>query len=91
MDNNKETGSYYTPYELVNFMCRYLQNNHQDFKRVLEPSAGDGRFLSVMINICENVNYFILEPKLKFLPLKVMSIIYFVTNALWILKPKHGK
>lgn len=55
MVNNKETGSYYTPYELVNFMCRYLQNNCQNFKKVLEPSAGDGRFLSVLVNFCENI------------------------------------
>ena len=45
MDNNKETGSYYTPYNLIDFMNRYLQKNNQSFVNVLEPSAGDGRLL----------------------------------------------
>ena len=49
MENNKETGSYYTPYNLINFMNRYLQKNNQSFVNVLEPSAGDGRFLSVLL------------------------------------------
>lgn len=31
------------------------------------------------------------EPKLKFLLLNGMFIIYFKMNALWILKPKPGK
>ena len=50
MENNKETGSYYTPYNLINFMNRYLKKNKQDFSSVLEPSAGDGRFLSVLLS-----------------------------------------
>lgn len=50
MENNKETGSYYTPYNLINFMNRYLQKNNQSFVNVLEPSAGDGRFLSVLLS-----------------------------------------
>ncbi len=49
MENDKETGSYYTPHNLINFMNRYLQRNSQSFANVLEPSAGDGRFLSVLL------------------------------------------
>ena len=55
MDNNKETGSYYTPYNLIDFMNRYLQKNNQSFVNVLEPSAGDGRFLSVLLQQSDKV------------------------------------
>lgn len=55
MDNNKETGSYYTPREIINFMIQYLKQNEQNFEKVLEPSAGDGRFLSVLLSICKKV------------------------------------
>ena len=48
MTNNKETGSYYTPHELIEFMVNYLKKNNQCFESVLEPSAGDGRFLSML-------------------------------------------
>lgn len=49
MDNNKETGSYYTPQVVIDFMIEYLKKNEQNFENVLEPSAGDGRFLSVLL------------------------------------------
>ena len=55
MINNKETGSYYTPYNLIHFMNRYLKSNNQNFANVLEPSAGDGRFLSVLLSESESV------------------------------------
>lgn len=55
MDNNKETGSYYTPHKLISFMIDYLVNNNQNFANVLEPSAGDGRFLSKLLPISEHV------------------------------------
>lgn len=29
-------------------MIEYLEKEQQDFSRVLEPSAGDGRFLSLL-------------------------------------------
>lgn len=45
MDGEKLTGSYYTPENLVQFMVDYLMRNQQNFSNVLEPSAGDGRFL----------------------------------------------
>ncbi len=53
MENHKETGSYYTPHELIDFMINYLKKNQQDFANVLEPSAGDGRFLSVLLSECK--------------------------------------
>lgn len=49
MDQNKETGSYYTPHDLIDFMIKYLKSKEQNFTNVLEPSAGDGRFLSVLL------------------------------------------
>lgn len=55
MDSNKETGSYYTPYELIEFMVRYLKEKKQDLSNVLEPSAGDGRFLSALLSDCRKI------------------------------------
>ena len=55
MENNKETGSYYTPYELIKFMIKYLKEKEQNFTNVLEPSAGDGRFLSALLSLSTNV------------------------------------
>lgn len=55
MSHNKDTGSYYTPHELIEFMVRYLKKEHQDFTEVLEPSAGDGRFLSLLLPLCKNI------------------------------------
>lgn len=49
MKNEKETGSYYTPYNVISFMIDYLKTENQDFSRVLEPSAGDGRFIPSLI------------------------------------------
>ena len=44
---NKKSGSYYTPYRTVYFMKEYLENEHRTFESILEPSAGDGRFVDV--------------------------------------------
>lgn len=55
MNSNKETGSYYTPCNVIDFMIEYLKKNKQDFTSVLEPSAGDGRFLSDLLPISEHV------------------------------------
>ena len=49
MKEEKKTGSYYTPLELIQFMVDYLEKEKQDFSNVLEPSAGDGRFLSLLL------------------------------------------
>ena len=74
MENNKETGSYYTPYNLINFMNRYLQKNNQSFVNVLEPSAGDGRFLSVLLSQSDNVKAIeLFEEKVKDISQKYKS------------------
>lgn len=49
MNKDKVTGSYYTPHDLVDFMITYLKREQQDFSCILEPSAGDGRFLSLLL------------------------------------------
>jgi adenine-specific DNA-methyltransferase len=55
MKEDKKTGSYYTPLNLIQFMLDYLEREQQDFSHVLEPSAGDGRFLSLLIPKAKNI------------------------------------
>lgn len=43
--DEKKSGSYYTPEYVVRFMMNYLVAQGQNFAQVLEPSAGDGRFI----------------------------------------------
>lgn len=43
--SNKLTGSFYTPQSLVNYMVNYVSKRMQPHN-ILEPSAGDGRFIS---------------------------------------------
>lgn len=45
--NEKETGSYYTPIDLVQAMVNYIQIDNN--KTILEPSAGDGRIVEKII------------------------------------------
>lgn len=47
--NEKELGAFYTPVELVEYMVSYAQDRHVN-KRVLEPSAGDGRFVKKLLS-----------------------------------------
>lgn len=42
--NKKETGSFYTPKNLIKFMVSYIGNRVAP-SSILEPSAGDGRFI----------------------------------------------
>jgi len=42
--NAKETGSFYTPKELIEYMVSYAYARMQP-RTILEPSAGDGRFV----------------------------------------------
>jgi len=44
---DKLSGSYYTPYKTVSFMKDYLLREHKTYNSVLEPSAGDGRFIDM--------------------------------------------
>lgn len=74
MATDKETGSYYTPDELVRFMVRYLEKREQDFSRVLEPSAGDGRFLSALLPVSKEVKAIeIFDEKVKHIQTRYQS------------------
>ena len=45
--NQKIRGGYYTPIELSNFIVKNVYDNQN---MILEPSCGDGRFVSSIIN-----------------------------------------
>ena len=45
---DKLSGSYYTPFKTVRFMKEYLTKEHKTYKKVLEPSVGDGRFIDIL-------------------------------------------
>lgn len=42
---DKLSGSYYTPFRTVRFMQEYLAEEQRIYRKVLEPSVGDGRFV----------------------------------------------
>ena len=48
MNKDKLSGTYYTPHNAIQFMIEYLKKARQNFSNVLEPSAGDGRFLPLL-------------------------------------------
>lgn len=66
MKEEKKTGSYYTPMDLIMFMVDYLEKEQQDFSSVLEPSAGDGRFLSLLLSKADHIEAIeVFEEKVK--------------------------
>lgn len=46
----KNTGSFYTPENVVRFMVDFLAGQERAYEHVLEPAAGDGRFLPVLLD-----------------------------------------
>lgn len=52
MKNKKNTGSFYTPKSIADFLVSYLSDKLRDKKNisVLEPSAGDGIFVRTIYN-----------------------------------------
>jgi adenine-specific DNA-methyltransferase len=48
--SDKLTGSFYTPTQLVGYMINYIKERVRA-KRILEPSAGDGRFISQLRDV----------------------------------------
>lgn len=52
MSKRKNTGSFYTPILLSNFIVKYLKDNHlkDNLLSILEPSVGDGSFIEAFIN-----------------------------------------
>lgn len=45
----KLRGSYYTPLELAEIMCRQL--NNRQYNQIFEPSCGDGCFIDILSNV----------------------------------------
>lgn len=45
--DNKQTGSFYTPLSLIEYMVEYVRNRIVPHS-ILEPSAGDGRFAAAL-------------------------------------------
>ncbi|MBR1742404.1 MAG: Eco57I restriction-modification methylase domain-containing protein [Lachnospiraceae bacterium] len=67
---NKLSGSYYTPFRTIRFMERYLASEKKIYSSVLEPSAGDGRFIDAFYKkdgIQKLVAIELLEEKVKHL------------------------
>ena len=54
MTKNKQTGSYYTPKKLSNFIVNYLSKHIQSSISVLEPSVVDGSFVNAMNDFLKN-------------------------------------
>ncbi len=46
--NNKQSGSFYTPYELIKYMITKINKNFS--MSILEPSFGDGRFMDELLH-----------------------------------------
>ena len=48
--SNKLVGSYYTPHRVIMFTYKYLSHQNKNIKNILEPSAGDGRFIKIFLS-----------------------------------------
>ena len=48
--SDKATGSYYTPLKLVEYMTEFIKNRF-NINQVLEPAAGDGRFIDILSSL----------------------------------------
>ena len=55
MVNKKELGSFYTPPKTVSFMRRYVCDLKGGVSSLLEPSAGDGRFLDEFLHCADRM------------------------------------
>lgn len=74
--NNKLIGSYYTPHEVIKFIYNYLEKQNKNIKSILEPSAGDGRFIEAFLKsnfISSIVGIELVEDKLMHVKEKISS------------------
>lgn len=53
--DNKLTGSFYTPEKLIEYMTEYAQKRISP-RNILEPSAGDGRFVKFLKKFSSSVS-----------------------------------
>ena len=51
----KLNGVFYTPFEIVRFLTSWITDKQQIFN-VLEPSAGDGRFVKQIVEFADKAN-----------------------------------
>ncbi|EGS34118.1 TPA: N-6 DNA methylase [Streptococcus equi subsp. zooepidemicus] len=51
----KLNGVFYTPFEIVDFLTRWITDKQQ-ISNVLEPSAGDGRFVKQIVELADKAN-----------------------------------
>lgn len=51
----KLNGVFYTPFEIVDFLSSWITKNRQ-ISNVLEPSAGDGRFVKRIVELEDEIN-----------------------------------
>ena len=51
----KLNGVFYTPFEIVDFLTRWIIDKQQ-ISNVLEPSAGDGRFVKQIVELADKAN-----------------------------------
>lgn len=68
IQKKKLSGSYYTPLKTIQFMKKYLENEKCIYKSILEPSAGDGRFIDIFEkkeNITELTAIELIEDKVE--------------------------
>ncbi|MEG2348978.1 MAG: Eco57I restriction-modification methylase domain-containing protein [Hungatella sp.] len=56
MEAEKQSGSYYTPHELVAYMMSYMDKAETDLSMILEPSAGDGRFIGKLEKLAGHID-----------------------------------
>ena len=61
MANNKLTGSFYTPHKLIEYMVGYVSKRIKPCS-ILEPSAGDGRFVSLLLKFNAPITLVEFEP-----------------------------
>lgn len=74
--DNKKTGSYYTPIKTVKFIYNYLLQYKNNVSTVLEPSAGDGRFITLINelgSVEKVVGVELFEEKVRILRNKITS------------------
>lgn len=53
--DDKSTGSYYTPHNLIDYMISFVREK-ANVRKVLEPSAGDGRFVDALCKFNYNIH-----------------------------------
>lgn len=65
----KESGTYYTPLRTVEFMCDYVAAHQKKPSSILEPSAGDGRFVCTLLKRGYGKSYTAIEYDSEKIPL----------------------